>query len=298
MKYNYFVTLFCIILHILCGAQADLIVFSYDRPLQLYAFLESLEKKVTGIQTTMVIYRTSDQSYLKAYNIVQKTFPSVSFTKQGSQPKKDFKPLTVKTLCETPNDYILFAVDDIIVTDFIDINECINALEQTQAYGFYLRLGTNITESYGSNGPLKKKPPLKMVKLKMVKDDIYTWQFVGNCSNWEYPNTVDMTLYRKKNIVPVLTGLNYSSPNTLESSWAAKGITVQNKLGLCYAQSKIVNIPLNRVQNDYKNKHMNAFSPKELLEIFNKKLKIDIQLFEKISNKSPHMEYEPQFIAR
>ena len=153
-----------------------------------------------------------------------------------------------------------------------------------------MRLGTNITKSYVLNGPLK------VPQLQRVKDNIYAWQFAGNRSYWGYPNTVDMTLYRKKDITSVLTKLNYSSPNTLESAWAKN--KDQNKIGLCYAQSKIVNIPLNRVQNDYNNRHMNELTPKELLEKFNKKLKIDIQLLEKFNNKSAHMEYKPRFVVR
>src|SRR5271154_2417996 len=54
---------------------ADLIIFSYDRPLQLYAFLESVQRYVTGIGQTSIIYRTSGQDFDAGYQIVQSTFP-------------------------------------------------------------------------------------------------------------------------------------------------------------------------------------------------------------------------------
>jgi len=44
-------------------ANTDLIVFSYDRPLQLYALLESLESYVTGLAQISVIYRVSRDAF-------------------------------------------------------------------------------------------------------------------------------------------------------------------------------------------------------------------------------------------
>src|SRR3990167_10710500 len=45
----------------------SLIVFSYDRPLQLYSFLHSLQKHTTGLQEIMVIYRTSTPEFQAGY---------------------------------------------------------------------------------------------------------------------------------------------------------------------------------------------------------------------------------------
>ena len=43
--------------------NADLVIFSYNRPLQLYALLESITNYVTGLDKIMVIYRSSDARY-------------------------------------------------------------------------------------------------------------------------------------------------------------------------------------------------------------------------------------------
>ena len=50
---------------------ADLVIFSYDRPLQLYAFLESVQRYVTGLSKISVICRMSDGQYRQGYEIIQ-----------------------------------------------------------------------------------------------------------------------------------------------------------------------------------------------------------------------------------
>ncbi len=77
MKYfNWLLALLILFLNIVCFAQkpkikknkpdnVDLIVFSYDRPLQLYACLESIKCciKKTGVGEIFVIYRASDDKF-------------------------------------------------------------------------------------------------------------------------------------------------------------------------------------------------------------------------------------------
>jgi hypothetical protein len=218
--------------------KADLIIFSFDRPLQLYALLESIEKYITGLDQIMVIYRVSNDDYNAAYEQVYRSFPSTLFIKQGVNPQGDFKPLTVKSFLNSPCKYILFAVDDIVVKDYVNINECIDALKQVGAYGFYLRLGKNLSDCYPANH--KQRVP----QLIEVPNNIYAWRFSQGEYDWGYPNTVDMTLYRKEDIASDLVSLPYCNPNTFEGMWA----------GNCHKVLQIVNLPLNRVQQDYQNR--------------------------------------------
>ena len=114
--------------------KADLIIFSFDRPLQLYALLESVEKYFSNVGNTQVIYRYSNGEFQHGYEEIQKQFEWVTFTAQSPvTPHQDFKCLTMNALQESPNKHVLFAVDDIIVTDVVDIATCINALENHNA---------------------------------------------------------------------------------------------------------------------------------------------------------------------
>lgn len=272
--------------------KADLIIFSFDRPLQLYALLESTERYVKNLGDIHVIYRSSNERYEYAYQDVFKRFTTIVPIKQGNNPKDDFKPLTIKSFNKTAHDYVIFAVDDIVVQNYIDCAHCIEILEKTDAYGFYLRLGKNTTYCYALNTP-QRIPPLQE-----VLHDVYAWTFGAAEHDWRYPHTVDMTLYRKKDIKQDLTSLSYKAPNSCEGAWAGLGHRVINRKGLCYGHSKIVNIPLNKVQAEYNNRNENSISPVELLELFERGFKMDIDPLHTIENTSAHMAYVPLFIAR
>ena len=271
--------------------QADLIIFSYNRPLQLYALLESVDTYITGINHTFIICRASDSNFQRAYQEVQKKFPSAHFFFQGVHAKQDFKSLTMRAIQQSSNQYIIFAVDDIIVKDFVDIDECIRALEQTRAYGFFLRIGENTYAKYGII------QPDFLPEFTEVTKDILMWQFNKATSYWRYSNTVDMTMYRKNHVIQHFSQMYFKTPNTLESGWC--GRTPQNPLGLCFRQSKIINIPLNRIQNDFTtNPHMNFASPEDLLIKFNQGKKIDIKPLFRMNHSAPYLHYTPTFIDR
>jgi hypothetical protein len=272
---------------------ADVIIFSFDRPLQLYALLESLDLYATDINSTTIIYRTSNDRYQKGFATVAEQFPSVQFLQQ--QSINDFKILTIQTLENTTSDYIVFAVDDNIVKDETTLSECITWLEKADAYGFYLKLGTHLDYCYTEDKP-QPLPPITT-----VDNTILSWEFELGERDWHYPNTVDMTLYRKKDILSLLKSLEYTNPNLLEGNWAAWWVQhkAPSPLGLFYENSKILNIPLNKVQTvNIFNRDMNLYTPEELLEKFEAGYKMDISPLYHMKNKAVHTEYEPTFILR
>ncbi len=274
--------------------QADLIVFSFDRPLQLYAFLESVECYVQGLSSVSVVYRISNKEMKKAYKKVKKRFTSVSFIEQSlNRPKADFKEKTMNAISGGLSNYLVFAVDDIIVKNYVNITDCTRFLKMTQAHGFYLRLGTNITYCY-MNKRSQNIPELFSI------ENIYAWRFRGAQSDWCCMNTVDMTIYAREKIVPILENLNFTYPNDLEGEWcnSANKYGDLDKLGLCYEQSKIVNIPMNQVQYASGCRLSMNISVQDLLKKFQQGYKIDIKSFDCIENNSPHMEYMPRFIDR
>jgi hypothetical protein len=271
--------------------RADLVVFSYDRPLQLYALLESVAARITGLDRIIVLYRASDKAYAKAYRDLTQKFEHVTFWYQENPPK-DFKSLTMHALNSSKQHYILFAVDDIIVSDYIDIPYAIALLQATHAYGFYFRLGTHLTYCYSAQ-QAQKVPPYQR-----VLDDVCSWHFKDGEWDWKYPHTVDMTLYRIQDIAPQLESLHFSTPNSLEGYWALKTSPIIDRDGLFHEHTKIVNVPLNRVQTECPNFNMQAFSPQELLTLFMQGKKIDIEPLFKINNHAAHMEYIPNFVAQ
>ncbi|MFZ5953493.1 MAG: hypothetical protein ACOYT8_00155 [Candidatus Dependentiae bacterium] len=293
MKRQFLLSLLFVSIMTSCLAQkADMVIFSFDRPLQLYALLESVDTYVTGLETINVIYRASSDEFAYAYDCIQTDFPHVIFIKQGANPRQDFKPLTIQAVENTPSQYIIFAVDDNIIKDYVDLEECIELLNQTNAYGFYLRLGLNISHCYTQNQPqiIPAHQP--------VNNEVYAWIFKDGSYDWGYPNTVDLTLFKKEEILPTIRTLSFYSPNVFECVWAQKADAIMQHIGLFFAESKIVNLPLNMVQEDWHNRNQQELLPAQQLELFFAGKKIDIKPLYKIANQSPHMEYCPTLIDR
>jgi len=273
--------------------KADIVIFSYDRPLQLFALLESVERYVTHINSISLVYRTSSEQYKEAFDVVAARFPEVTFLHQQSM--HDFKTLTVQALHNSSSDYVIFAVDDNLVKDVINIGECIEWLERANAYGFYLKLGSNLDYCYTENAPQA------LPSMQRIHEDIFSWEFDSAELDWHYPNTVDMTLYRKKDLLSLFETLEYTNPNLLEGRWAEWWVKhkAPSPIGLFYENSKILNIPLNKVQTICPlNRDMNLYTPKELLEKFQAGFKMDITPLHLMKNKAVHTEYEPTFITR
>lgn len=278
--------------------KSDLIVFSFNRPMQLYAFLESVEKYITNIGQVNIIYKVSDEKFEHAYEEVKKRFNSYIFHKQLTEnPYKlnDFKFLTLKLIFLQKSEFIIFSVDDIIVKDQIDISKCIEALNLTDAYAFYLRLGMNITKSFNES-------KIDVPENTLVKDDIYSYKikdlFRNGENDWYYPNTLDMAIYSKEKIKNDLFNIEMTNPNLFEFNWIWTHQLDANDIGLFFKESKIINIPINVCNSWPNNKNMGLHSTQELLEKFNKGFKINIDKYYKINNDSAHMEYIPEFIKR
>jgi hypothetical protein len=272
--------------------HVTMLIFSKDRPLQLYALLESTYKHVHGDYSAQVIYFASAPQYEKAYAQVQASYGTARFVKQ--KKRADFKNLVLNAIFNSPGSYVFFAVDDMMVTDSFSLTGCIEAMEKIASSSFHVRMGRNIAYNYMQNKKITLPPDMKK-----IQRDRYAWKFTKKEGGFYYPYSLDMTLYKKSDIKQQLETLQYDSPNTLESAWHRQGAL--GGMGLCFSHSKAVNIPLNLVQNDFQhNRNMRAFSPEYLLKKFNQGCKIDIMNpWYKFDNQSPHVgDTMPVFIKR
>jgi len=270
--------------------KADIVLFSCDRPMQLFACLESIRRYISGYEEISVLCRASDERFRAGYEQVALEFPHVRFLFQGKDHKKDFKPLLLKALFESSSEYILFGTDDDLAKDYVDLKMCMEAMAKTGAYGFYLRLGSHISYCY----QLSREQP-QPASIDLGKG-IYAWSLHAGNSDWDFPHTLDMTLYRKSRLKAAFESMRYKTPNSLEFSWA-KEFGQDSEIGLYFDRSKILNIPLNVVGRTG-NPHMNYLTAPELLAKFEQGLKIDIAPLFRIENSSPHFEYYPQFVSR
>ncbi|HSX37972.1 MAG TPA: glycosyltransferase family A protein [Chlamydiales bacterium] len=270
--------------------KADIIIFSCDRPLQLFACLESIHRYISGFEQIYVLCRSSDERYLAAYEEVGARFPNVQFVFQEKEYKKDFKPLLLNILFKSQNPYVMFGTDDGIVKDFTNLTTCMQMMSKTGAYGFYLRLGSHISYSYQLSR--EQKVPVSIG----LEKEIYAWNIEIGYSDWAFPNTLDMTLYKKSSLKTAFEKMHYKTPNSLEFCWA-KEYPPEGEIGLYFEHSKVVNLPLNIVSRTG-NPHMDFLTAPELLSKFEQGFKIDIEPLFRVENASPHFEYRPEFSLR
>lgn len=268
--------------------SVHLIAFSYDRPLQLYALLESLKIYAKGVQAISVLYRVSSEDYKKGYEEVKRSFPHICFFEQQEQGG-DFKPLLLEMLAKVDASYLACAVDDIVLTDSIDFSYGAQILERTGAYSFLYRLGKNVDYCY----MLDQEQGVP--HLVQVSEDVFAWPFDLGKGDWNYQNSLDLSLYRKEELVSLWQTLNFNHPNALETQWYLK--SKKNRIGLCHLSAKMVNIPLNCV-NLSENRQMRSYSPQELLEKFKEGFKMDIAPLYRMKNRSAHVEVDVQFVHR
>lgn len=280
--------------------QCDLVVCSYNRPLQLMALIESSEKRLSGLGNIFVLYR-SDEEYQQGYDKLIRQMPHVTFVKQVD-PKKDFQDLFLDIVYnKSKSSHVLFGVDDIVVKTEVQIDEALREMEKTHAHGVFLRLGENITYSYMQDKP-EAIPPSKKVGAGLK-----AFRFEDGQLDWKYPNTLDMTIYKKADIEKGLRSSTYKNPSELETFWneTSKFDFLERKkdeernvhtIGLYYPVSKVVNIPMNVVTRYYENKNLSSHSPEELLRLFEEGYKIDVDKVSSIEHNSCHADIDLDFV--
>ena len=268
--------------------RVDLLVFSCNRPLQLYAFLESSEKYLENLHRLYVIYRAGNDHYEKGYHEIKKDFPNVIYIRQSIEnPYEDFAPTVRKVIFDSDVSsarYIMFALDDFILKESLDLNESARLLKETGAYGFYFCLGNH----------LKTHPIENRI---LIQEGVYGWQFSSMEGEWSVPNSVKMTLFKKEDIYSDFLYMKFHNPNILEALWNESADLF--RVGLYYDRSKAVSLPLNIVMgNEWVPEKVTNISTKELLSFFDRGLKMDIAPLDQFENQTIEIDFQPEFTKR
>lgn len=253
--------------------KADIVIVSSGKMLSLYALLESIEKYVQGVNKISVICPRQRTPYEE----IEKDFPKVHFIY-----KNELKPLFLKFLQDSSfenSSHILLAQDDLVVKDFINLSDSIDALEKTKAYGLYFSLGTNLQLAEDLN-TYQELPPLLTLKGLGSKEPVLGWQFILGNGDWKAAHPFDLVLYSKEDLRKECEKIDFKDLNTLQSTLEKKRSA--DKLGLFYAYSKCIK---------------NGLST-DTLEKFEEGLKIDINPLFQVKNKSIQIDREISFVQR
>jgi len=259
----------------------NIIVFSKDRAFQLDMFLRSFYKYVNNSNNLMikVLYTYSNNEYKEGYEtLIKKIYNQ---RKIRFKLEKDFKSDLLSMIHDQT--YTVFFMDDnIFVRDFsftstVDDRRQDLMTSNLEILCLSLRLNNYLDYCYPAQLEIKKKPIFD-------QNNCFEWKDLD--PDYGYPMSLDGHIFRTDEILPLLKELNYKNPNSLEGQLALNPID-KPKI-LCYPNSIIINLAINRVQTNNFN-HCGDIDTSKLNKRFLAGERGDIHRFNNIRNTRCHI---------
>lgn len=260
------------------------IVFSMDRALQLHALLGSYVDLVTLPSKLKIIYRASNEDHDAAYQEVFREYSGIVEPKR-QETRQAFKALLVDALSDSVAEHLFFLVDDNMFVEPVDLA---SLASQASTYSVpSLRMGQNLSRSYTVQRP---QPLPHFCALEPTADEsMLAWLWKFGELDWNYPLSVDGHVFQRSEILALAKTLDFDSPNRFEEQLQKFHPAFSWRLGLCYAKSRLINIPYNRVQTDIENLH-GSVHQEDMLRMWNEGYRIDRDSYYGIVNESAHQE--------
>ena len=267
------------------------IVVSKDRALQLYSLLVSYHELVSNPAPLAVIYTASTIGHANAYEevktLILKFNKDIVFIKEFD----GFKNTLIKTLDAVQAKNIFFLVDDIVFIRYVDL--AFARIVDTSRYVLSLRHSPYLTRSYTAN---RRQMPPQLSEFKDVPGMLEFHWFEQGCE-WSDPWSVDGQVLSTAEVRIITKISNFSAPNSYESALKSFNTLCVKRYGLCYLESKILNLPINRVQNECENLS-GSVSPEYLLNQWNNGMMLDTTSLLTHIPVSPHEEHLITFKIR
>lgn len=277
----------------------DAIVCSKDRPLQLYALLESMEVNSGDLFSKIkVLYKSSNSEIEAGYKEVEGRFGIISsasqlpceFFEDGDSFKQSFEQAFDLT---TPF-HCLF-VDDILFFRKFPANQkyVLDAMKKPDICMFSLRLGLNTNKQKLPSGVATfdlKDYKTDGVSIKWDRTRIQPW------FNYNYALTTDACIYRTHQIYSLISRESYKNLNELESKLYTEAYKMPPMMLSCQ-NSCCVNIPFNLVQSSIINEinQTYAMDAEQLNKKFLAGERLDWQNMDFSDVNCTHQEIEPKF---
>ena len=268
------------------------IIFSMDRAIQLHALIGSLFDKLSTPIETYIMYRSTSPEHEKAYREVIELYENlpIHFIKQIDKPA--FAPQLKKLLGEITTNKLFFLVDDILITENVNVDDLLKI--ECQKYVLSLRLGKHLTTCYTMQKP--QRLPV-FISSPDNQTDKLCWNWSDGQYDWGCALSVDGHLFLTKEVLAMTENISFSAPNTFEGNLQIFKPIFDMRLGLAYGKSRLFNIPCNKVQNEITNFHGN-FHQDDLLKKWNDGYQIDYRKLYGFKNNGVHQEVTYDFIKR
>lgn len=253
----------------------DALIFSKNRPMQLHCLLESIEK-LTNLSDIKVLYKY-DENYLEGLEKVKSLHKKVSFIEETN-----FE-LQVKSYLNNGQKFCVFFVDDIFFKNKVDFSLPCQVLESNPVFlTFSLRLGTHLNYCYPNSSE-------QAVPNGSINSGFFLWSWRGSSHDWGYPFSVDGHIFRRADINSWVSHLRFKNPNQFESEMQSipRTFAVQEACA-SFVHSKILNTPINRVQDEFKNRAENG-SIEDLYRLWMEGNGLDFEKALGVINDGAHM---------
>jgi len=271
----------------------ECVVFSMDRALQLHALLASYEENVRHSAPMHVLYRTTTEAHRKAYEEVFALFQNrLVLTLYRQTPDRPFKDQVLGILATLSSDKVFFLTDDDLFIRSVDLLDFTSFETRTTVAS--LRMGDHLKRCY----PVQKSQRLpEFIPCDCSAADKLCWIWASGEHDWNYPLSVNGHLFSAKEMLVLAENTEFHSPNTFEANIQMFSKFYTHRLGVCYKSSKILNVPINKVQSDNDNVHGSVHQD-FLLDQWNRGLQMDYRALYGLVNESAHQEVPVTFIER
>jgi hypothetical protein len=233
-----------------------------------------------------IIYTYSNDKFKQGYDKLINKYQEFNFVLQT-----DFKQHVINAV-DTSFQYTTFFVDDnVFISKFaFNDNEFYFFQRNPEVICLSLRLNTHITYSYTLDKNINPIPQLT------PGSNIYMWEWKKYDIDYKYPMSTDGHIFRTIDILGLLKALDYSGPNLLEGKLSQNPIN--KTFMISYKESKITNVPCNRVQEVSQNLFGQQYniSAEILNEYYLKGLVISLENFNNLKVYSVHNEVQFKFI--
>ena len=306
------------------------LLFSKDRAMQVHASLQSFFAHCADAQNICitVLYTCSNEQHSRQYLLLAQEWqihPQVKFIKQSQFRQDVFNILNpyssasfqntiyqflvhtnslflrlIRRIVSVPrtSSLLLFLVDDVIFTHEFMLSEIIACLEMHKdALGFSLRLGKNTTFCYMNNR--EQQLPL----FQPIDANIEKFKWTNADQDFGYPLEVSSSVYRLIELLPILLGINFDNPNSLEGGMNVcknRGFSTRQSL-LCFKESVAFCNPINLVQTECLKNRVGTkkhYTSNELADLFDAGNRIKFEVYHHVTPSSCHQEMDLVFEKR
>lgn len=265
------------------------IIFSKDRALQLHSLLFSLKENIRTPVKLHILYASSSDRHQEAY---QQVFDLHKEYLASVVRQINFRDQVLDLLSKIDTNRLFFLVDDIVISREISF-DYISTLS-TSSFVPSLRMAPHLQYCYTLG---KEQPVPAYVENAICNDQFYCWRWSEGCFDWNYPLSLDGHVFDTLEIKTIIENCSFKAPNSLENALQEFRSLFLSRYGICWNESRIINIPLNKVQSENENL-CGSVHQEQLLEAWERGLELDYRKFYNFKNVSAHQEVSVSLMER